>query len=286
MSIRSQPFIELPESTTRSSKMTINIAGFHVYLYGVDELSPQQSKDTVVLFHVHGRTRSYADAELFAHQFLFQLKQMGNLKKGFVVATFDSRNHGERAIDSLAVQDWSGGNQKHAHDMLAMIDGNIFDIQTVMKYLSVYTEGLFTPTEFVMSGLSLGGHTAWDILSKVQGIKAAIIIVGSPNLTDLLIERLDNAADSEKGTDSTKWTESISLMYRGRDRSLGNIHGKRILILNGALDAVVPSKFTLPWIEKNGSRNDVSFNVFENTGHWLSLEMMDTIVEWVLQKNA
>ncbi|KAE8316728.1 hypothetical protein BDV41DRAFT_573621 [Aspergillus transmontanensis] len=273
MSIRSQPFIELPESTKRSSKMTINIAGFHVYLYGVDELSPQQSKDTVVLFHVHGRTRSYADAELFAHQFLFQLKQMGNLKKGFV-------------IDSLAVQDWSGGNQKHAHDMLAMIDGNVFDIQTVMKYLSVYTEGLFTPTEFVMSGLSLGGHTAWDILSKVQGIKAAIIIVGSPNLTDLLIERLDNAADSEKGTDSTKWTESISLMYRGRDRSLGNIHGKRILILNGALDALVPSKFTLPWIEKNGSRNDVSFNVFENTGHWLSLEMMDTIVEWVLQKNA
>ena len=97
MLLRSQPFNRLPESTTKSSKMAINIAGFHVYLYGVDELSPHQAEDTVVLFHLHGRTRSYADAELFAHQLLFQLKQTGSLTKGFVVATFDSRNHGERA---------------------------------------------------------------------------------------------------------------------------------------------------------------------------------------------
>ncbi|KAB8264814.1 Alpha/Beta hydrolase protein [Aspergillus pseudonomiae] len=286
MSLRSRPFTKLPEGTTKSSKMTINIAGFHVYIYGVDELSPQQAEDTVVLFHVHGRTRSYADAELFAHQFLFQLKQMKNLAKGFVVATFDSRNHGERAIDSLATQDWNGGNPKHAQDMLAMIDGNVFDIQAVMKYLKVYTGDRFTPTEFVMSGLSLGGHTAWDILSKVEGIQAAIIIVGSPNLTDLLTERLGDAADSEDGTGLTKWPKSISAMYKARDQSLEQINGKRILILNGALDMLVPNKFTLPWVERNASQNDVSFNVFENTGHWLSFEMMDTIVEWVSQKIA
>jgi hypothetical protein len=97
MLLRSQPFNKLPESTTKSSKRAINIAGFHVYLYGVDELSPHQAEDTMVLFHAHGRTRSYADAELFAHQLLFQLKQTGSLTRGFVVATFDSRNHGERA---------------------------------------------------------------------------------------------------------------------------------------------------------------------------------------------
>ncbi|KNG83314.1 hypothetical protein ANOM_007579 [Aspergillus nomiae NRRL 13137] len=305
MSLRSRPFTKLPEGTTKSSKMTINIAGFHVYIYGVDELSPQQAEDTVVLFHAHGRTRSYADAELFAHQFLFQLKQMKNLAKGFVVATFDSRNHGERAAwpptslttilkvtsnrhatDRLTSYDWNGGNPKHAQDMLAMIDGNVFDIQAVMKYLKVYTGDRFTPTEFVMSGLSLGGHTAWDILSKVEGIQAAIIIVGSPNLTDLLTERLGDAADSEDGTGLTKWPKSISAMYKARDQSLDQINGKHILILNGALDMLVPNKFTLPWVERNASQNDVSFNVFENTGHWLSFEMMDTIVEWVSQKIA
>ncbi|GAB1192616.1 hypothetical protein APSETT444_001809 [Aspergillus pseudonomiae] len=319
MSLRSRPFTKLPEGTTKSSKMTINIAGFHVYIYGVDELSPQQAEDTVVLFHVHGRTRSYADAELFAHQFLFQLKQMKNLAKGFVVATFDSRNHGERAAwpPTRLTTILKVTSNRHATDRLTSYvriaklycldaqpyindnhevrtgteetrstHGNVFDIQAVMKYLKVYTGDRFTPTEFVMSGLSLGGHTAWDILSKVEGIQAAIIIVGSPNLTDLLTERLGDAADSEDGTGLTKWPKSISAMYKARDQSLEQINGKRILILNGALDMLVPNKFTLPWVERNASQNDVSFNVFENTGHWLSFEMMDTIVEWVSQKIA
>lgn len=98
MSLKTQRFDTLPESTIKSSETKINIAGFHVYLYGVDELSPQQAKNTVVLFHVHGRTRTYKNAELFAHQFLFQLRQHGTLEKGFVVATFDNRNHGARAV--------------------------------------------------------------------------------------------------------------------------------------------------------------------------------------------
>ncbi|KAF9893968.1 hypothetical protein FE257_008939 [Aspergillus nanangensis] len=170
--------------------------------------------------------------------------------------------------------------------MLAMIDGNVFDIETVMKYLKVYIGDRFTPTEFVMSRLSLGGYTAWNILANVQAVRAAIIIVGSPNLTDLLTERLGHAVDGEDGVDSTKWPTPISAMYKARDQSLAQIDGKHVLILNGALDALVPSRFTLSWVERYGSRNDVSFNVFENTGHWLSLEMMDTIVEWVLQKTA
>ncbi|KAJ5814474.1 hypothetical protein N7474_006251 [Penicillium riverlandense] len=168
--------------------------------------------------------------------------------------------------------------------MLAMIDGTVMDIQIVMKYLKIYVEDRFTPTEFVMSGFSLGGHTAWDVLAKERGIKAAIAIVGSPNLTDLLVERLCSTEDGKDVTDLARWPESISAMYRARDQSLEQIYGKHILILNGALDIVVPSKFTLPWVEKYGMWNDVFLKTFENTGHWLSLEMMDTIVKWILQK--
>ena len=89
---------QLPESTPKSSKNTINIAGFHVYLYGVDELTPQQARNTVILFHIHGRTRNHKDAEEFAHEFLFQARKRGELKRGLVVATFDNRNHGLRAV--------------------------------------------------------------------------------------------------------------------------------------------------------------------------------------------
>lgn len=76
----------------------INIAGFFVYLYGVDELSLQQAKDTTVLFHVHGRTRTYKDAEDFAHQLLFEIRKRGEAHRGLVVAALDNRNHGLRAV--------------------------------------------------------------------------------------------------------------------------------------------------------------------------------------------
>lgn len=149
-----------------------------------------------------------------------------------------------------------------------------------MKYLKAHVEGRFIPTEFIMTGFSLGGHTTWDTLASEPAVRAAVIIVGSPNLTDLLIERLGDKSVIE----SAKWPGSVSAMYRARDQRLTTITGKDILILNGALDTLVPSKFTLPWVEKYGVYNDVSLKVFENTGHWLSLEMIDTIVEWVLQK--
>ncbi|CAI7677944.1 unnamed protein product [Penicillium pancosmium] len=269
MSQKTQRFDTLPEDTVKSSKTKINISGFHVYLYGIDELSPQQAENTVVLFHVHGRTRTYKNAELFAHQFLHQLRQHGDSKKGFVVATFDNRNHGERAEIILTAS-------------FFVADGIALDIQTVMRYLKLYVEDRFNPTEFVMSGHSLGGHTAWNILADEKRIKTAIISVGSPNMTDLLLERLGK----RDGPDPIRWPESIAEMYRDRDQRVSQIEGKQILLLNGALDTLVPSKFSVPWVEKYGPKNDVSFNVFEETGHWFSLEMMDKAVDWVLQKVA
>ncbi|KAJ5111285.1 Alpha/Beta hydrolase protein [Penicillium argentinense] len=304
---KSDRFDQLPETTPKSSELKINIAGFHTYIYGADELSPQQAKNTVVLFHVHGRTRTYKNAELFAHQFLHQMRQHGESKKGFVVVTFDNRNHGERAvftpptptpyrpscrqpqitnkrlqIDKKSIQSWKGGNEKHAHDMLAMIDGIALDIQTVMRFLGVYVEDRFTPIEFVMSGHSLGGHTSWNILAQEPKIKAAIISVGCPNMTDLLQDRLGG----KDVVDPVRWPDSISSMFRKRDEDVSKITDKQVLILNGALDTLVPSKFTKPWVENYGQQNDVSLNVFEETGHWFSLEMMDKVVDWVLQKIA
>lgn len=92
----------LPDSTPRSSKLTINIAGFRVHLYGVQELSAQQREDTTVLFHIHGRTRTYKDAEPVAHQLLYGMRERGDSNRGLVVATFDNRNHGDRTVSSYA----------------------------------------------------------------------------------------------------------------------------------------------------------------------------------------
>jgi len=278
---------QLPDGTPRSSKTAINIAGFQVYLYGVDELTPEQAKDTTVLFHVHGRTRTYQDVEPIAHQLLAATKQRGKIQKGLVIATFDNRNHGQRAIDDISIQDWKAGNPKHAQDMLSMIDGITLDVRTVIKFLESYVGGTFVPTQFIMTGLSLGGHVAWNVLAEEPLVKTAVPIIGSPDLTHLLLDRLGgykSAAEVPPGT--KEWPESIARLYQARDESVTKISGKRILILNGALDPLVPSRFTRPWVQEHGDQNDVTFVEQADTGHWLSHQMMDRMVDWLFKDLA
>ncbi|KAH7160468.1 Alpha/Beta hydrolase protein [Dactylonectria estremocensis] len=278
---------ELLESTPRSSLTVFNIAGFHVYLYGVDELSAEQAKDTTVLFHIHGRTRTYKDAEEVAHHLISECRARGPTKKGLVVATLDNRNHGSRAIDKIAIQDWEGGNPRHAQDMLSMMDGIVADVQTIITFLESYVEGLFTPTKFIVTGTSLGGHVAWDILARDDRVNNGIIIVGSPNLTDMLVERLDRYTSTTDGvTGSKEWPKSIEKLYLARDKRLEEISGKEFLILNGAIDPLVPAKFTLPWVQKFGANNKVTLVEQEDNGHWVSLQMMEKMVNWVMEALA
>ena len=73
MAIKGQPF-QLAETTPRASKRAINIAGFFVYLYGINKPTPDQAKNATVLFHIHGRTRTYEDAEEIAYGILFRVR--------------------------------------------------------------------------------------------------------------------------------------------------------------------------------------------------------------------
>ncbi|OJJ50358.1 hypothetical protein ASPZODRAFT_164322 [Penicilliopsis zonata CBS 506.65] len=276
----------LLEDTPRASKTTINIAGFHVYLYGVDELTPQQRKDTTVLFHVHGRTRSYKDSEAVAHQLLHDVRERRSpaTMGGLVVATFDNRNHGARAIDTLSSQDWKASNPRHAQDMLSTIDGIVSDAQIVIKYLAAYVDGLFTPARFIASGVSLGGHVSWNLLAQEPRITDAVIVIGSPNLTDMMLDRLGGyKSPSEVPTDTKEWPKAIEKLYLDRDASLERISGKNILILNGAVDPLVPSRFTHAWMDKYAGNNKVTFIEQEETGHNLTYQMMDHTVNWLLQ---
>ncbi len=97
MTALNKPF-ELADTTPRSSKTTLNIAGCRIYLYGVNDLRPDEARDTIVLFHIHGRTRTYSDAEQLAHELLYRVRTRGEPRRGLVVVTFDNRNHGLRAV--------------------------------------------------------------------------------------------------------------------------------------------------------------------------------------------
>lgn len=168
--------------------------------------------------------------------------------------------------------------------MSTRIDGIVTDVQTVMTFLESYVDGIFRPTQFIVTGLSLGGHASWDVLARDPRVNAAVIVVGCPDLTAMLLDRLggySSTADVPSGT--AKWPKSVERLYLARDRSLTEIRGKKILVLNGADDPLVPSRFTRPWVEKYAANNDVVFVEQEDTGHWMSYQMMERIEDWLQQ---
>lgn len=111
------------------------------------------------------------------------------------------------------------------------IDGIVIDIKTVIKFLEIYVNGIFIPTQFIVTGLSIGSHVAWNILADEPRIMAAIIIVGSPNLTDMLLERLGHTSTSDVPKDKKEWPQSVQKICQARDQSMTQISGKKILVL-------------------------------------------------------
>ncbi|KAK9446529.1 Alpha/Beta hydrolase protein [Limtongia smithiae] len=273
----------LPESTPRSSETTVNVGGLLLHIYGAAELTPAQKGDTVVLLHAHGRTRSHLDAANIAHQLLHDIRAKG-CRRGLVVAAFDNRNHGIRKIDDISIQSWAGGNVHHAQDMAAMVDGISLDLHGVVKYLSAYISStLFTPTEFIASGVSLGGHATWNLLAMEPSIKVAIPIVGTTDLHALLLDRVQSfLRTKDVPADAPEWPLEIQNLLKARDAVIAGIKGKKILILNGEVDAIVPDVFTKDWVEKYAANNEVTYIHQAETGHFLSFAGLNRMVEFIL----
>ena len=151
-------------------------------------------------------------------------------------------------------------------------------------FLESYISHVFIPTEFIVTGFSLGGHCAWDALAKIQQIKAGVVLMGSPNLAAMLVERLGAYKSvSKEPLGSKEWPKCLESLYLARDKSLESISGKRILILTGALDELVPGRFTIPWVHKCAANNDVKFVQAEQTGHWVSWRMMEAMIDWDIE---
>lgn len=162
------------------------------------------------------------------------------------------------------------------------VDGTVADVQTVITFLGSYVDGVFAPTQFIVSGMSLGGHVSWDVLARDHRVGAAVIVVGCPDLTSLLLDRLGGYASPEDVPPGTsEWPMSVSQLYAVRDGSVAAISDKKILILNGAVDPLVPSRFTRSWVENFGPNNAVMFVEHANTGHTLSFDMVQKIVDWL-----
>ena len=85
-------------------------------------------------------------------------------------------------------------------DLVSMISGSAQDFKLVLDYLPAYLPR-FSKFYNIMAGVSLGGHTAWRIssLASPGQIHAYCIVVGSPRISDLLVDRLGICAHVTRG---------------------------------------------------------------------------------------
>lgn len=150
----------------------------------------------------------------------------------------------------------------------------------------------------IMGGISLGGHTAWRIAALTPGrFHGFAIIVGSPNLTSLLLSRLGIQTDlCDIDTLEFKklyelmnpqqrrmWPHTLDKLIRDRDQVVTKSFPTDvpILLCNGKYDKLVPAKYTEEWVAKRKHSKNIKLFVQDNTGHSCTKEMVAMLAVWL-----
>lgn len=182
-------------------------------------------------------------------------------------------------------------------DLISMISGAAQDFKLVVDYLPCYLPQ-FTRFYNIMVGVSLGAHTAWRIASLAfpGQFHAYAMVVGCPNLTELLLSRLgldpeankqniDNLYQHMTLEHQRRWPRSLAEIVRRDDRKVADEFPTDVplLLCNGLHDKLVPAKYTAAWVEERRRKSDqhVTFFVQENTGHSCTKEMVAMIAVWL-----
>lgn len=182
-------------SAGKVSKRTINVAGLPVHVYGLDELTPAHAgaaPEVCLVIHMHGRTGSAKNEDPLVRK-LYSFtqgsrEQLQTRSRDVIFAVFDQRNHGERETNALGQKTWKEGNSNHAIDMYGMYRGTACDVSFIMDFLPSY---LFPNGERFISlvavtGKSLGGHAAWQVLTHEPRIRVGVPFIGTPDFQKLI----------------------------------------------------------------------------------------------------
>ncbi|KAJ8697448.1 hypothetical protein PTI98_004255 [Pleurotus ostreatus] len=203
-----------------------------------------------VLFFLHGRGSSLAVVEPIIEK-VVMIAHSDDKKRDLYVVGLDLRNHGRRLVNEQANMSWSEGNPNHALDMYGIQLGTQRDLSHLIDFLPshLFPHGERTIEQWGVAGISLGGHTAWLALAHEPRITFGIVILGCADYLALMSRR---AAESEfELTPPTLPILPPSLVFLVRhvdpiytpytvNDSRNPFLGKKILVLRGAMDRIVP----------------------------------------------
>ncbi|KAI2625660.1 Alpha/Beta hydrolase protein [Hypoxylon sp. NC1633] len=315
---------------------TLTIGGLKVDIYGLSELPAAASKISCLWLH-HPRLGIKEDMAGIANKILFASHyRQSSAARGLIAVAFDQRNHGSRLVDKIANEAWREGNKTHAQDIFGTITGTVSDtihlLDTLESYLFGAGHGLGAMPDGgkrnidhnMVLGVSLGGHSAWQLLFADPRVTAGVMVIGCPDFMSLMKDRArlsklqtfstqDNGAsfigsrDFPDGlVDACKKYDPKSILFGTSDipsplpdsdkerlRPLldNRISGKRLQILSGDMDKLVPYSISTPflyflrdavgtWYKDKGVY--VVDNVYTGAGHLFNADMRDDASDFVL----
>ncbi|KAH7350815.1 hypothetical protein BKA65DRAFT_426173 [Rhexocercosporidium sp. MPI-PUGE-AT-0058] len=272
------------------SSKTFCIAGISTDVFGLDELSPA-SKSLSCLWLLHPRLQAKEIMASVAASCINDWNQRPSSERnvGLIAVAFDQRNHGGRKVHDLANESWREGNETHAQDMFSIYHGTALDTSLLIDHLGSYIfHGPDYPsiTQHMVMGISLGGHSAWQVLFNEPRVTAGIVIIGCPDYINLMTDRarlsklpsyitttppgcsflgspsfpstlLNALSKSDPRSilfpSPTSIPSSSSLSTTERTRLLPllthHLSGKSLLICSGGADKLVPYRCSQPFLE-------------------------------------
>ncbi|KAG7450969.1 uncharacterized protein BT62DRAFT_984275 [Guyanagaster necrorhizus] len=199
-------------------------------------------------------------------------------------------------VDPKANEGWSKvatqNNDRHAIDMYSLQTGTARDVSFLIDFLPAYVfpEQERIVTGWGVAGVSLGGHSTWISLSQDPRLTIGIPIIGCPDYLTLISARAEKFGISlEKSSylpDSLlvliQRSDPASTAYRSSDSS-NPFLGKKILVLSGADDSLVPWSASEPFVNGLvvGEKGVKRVFVQEGVRHKCSPEMVQQLVEFV-----
>jgi hypothetical protein len=165
------------------SKQTMHMTGLLVDVYGLDELDPSATRVSVIWLH-NPRTRAKEDMADIATRLVGAWQGSAHRhRRGLIALAFDQRNHGSRLVHPPANASWRQGNETHAQDMFGVVNGTVEDQTLLMDVVEGYLfpEGEREIDQHLGLGVSLGGHSFWQLMFREPRLKAAVIVIGCPD---------------------------------------------------------------------------------------------------------
>jgi dienelactone hydrolase len=161
---------------------------------------------------------------------------------------------------ALRSTSWREGNETHAQDMFSVQYGTAQDVSLLISLLPAYLPPTLRVELWACVGVSLGGHSTWLALLHDPRIAVGVPIIGCCDYLALMRNRLRSML-AKRSTHDAKKTEE-DYLPEGLKSALGQLDAagmgeraieklkeKKILVLCGADDRLVPYSCSQQFIE-------------------------------------